>query len=293
VRQAIVAFVRDVTTKGGPRYVAPEDRIATFDNDGTLWIEKPHYVELMYLLDHIRKRAPEHPPWEHRQPFRDLLRGESGFLDLIEIPDLVKLSIDAFAEMTTEQFSHEAGTWLGTARHPRFNRLYKELTYAPQRELMDYLRDNGFQVYICTGGGVDFLRIYCWGAYGVPWANVIGSHPKIEFRERDGGYVILRKVGEGLVNDKENKPLNIELHVGRRPILAFGNSDGDIEMLEWAESTMRPFLSLLLVHDDPAREYAYTNRSEKALDLANKHPWTLVRMKSDWLRVFPFNDRVR
>jgi hypothetical protein len=288
VKEALISFVTGVTARGGPGYVPPEDRIATFDNDGTLWIEKPHYVELMYLLAHIKKRASAQPEWGDREPFRNVLRADRDALDMIEAPDMLKLSIETFAEMTAGEFRREAGAWLEATRDRRFARRYVELVYVPQLELMNYLRGNGFKVYICTGGGVDFLRIFSAEVYGVPWENVIGSHPRLAFREQDGKFEVMRKLGEGLVNDKDYKPIDIELHLGRRPILAFGNSDGDIEMLEWTESDTRPFLSLLLVHDDPAREYAYTKRSGKALELAKKQPWTLVSMKRDWRRVFAF-----
>lgn len=291
VKQKILSFVAETTAAGGPRYVPPEERVAVFDNDGTLWIEKPHYVELMYLADHVGNHLREHPEWAGMEAFKNLLRARRDALDLIEIPDIVKLSVDTFAEMTAGQFRREAGAWLETTLDRRFGRRYTELAYAPQLELMGHLRANGFKVFICTGGGVDFIRVFSAEVYGVPWENVIGSHPRLAFREKDGGFEVMRRLGEVEVTDKENKPIEIELHLGRRPILSFGNSDGDIEMLEWTERASRPFLPLLLVHDDPDREYAYTKRAGKALSLAKKRPWTLVSMKRDWRRVFPFEPR--
>lgn len=290
-KRALLAFVAETTAAGGPRYVPPEERVAVFDNDGTLLVEKPHYVELMYLADQIGKHIREHPEWGGGERFKRLMKGERDALDLIELPDILKISVDTFAEMTAGEFRRRAGAWLETTRDPRFGRRYTELAYAPQLELMRHLRANGFKVFICTGGGVDFVRVYSVEVYGVPWENVIGSHPRLAFREKDGSFEIMRKVGAGLVNEKDNKPIEIELHLGRRPILAFGNSDGDVEMLEWTESASRPFLSLLLVHDDPDREYAYTKRAGKALSLAKKRPWTTVSMKRDWRRVFPFAPR--
>jgi phosphoserine phosphatase len=291
-KKIIVDFVSRVTTEGGPDFVAPRDRIATFDNDGTLWCEQPVYVQAVFVFDRVRVLAAQDPALKKQPAIRAILSDDRDAMARFGERELVELVAVTHAGMTPESFLDLGRDWLGTARHPRFRRLYKDCQYQPQLELLSYLRAHGFKTFIVTGGGVDFVRSFAEDAYGVPPEQVIGSSIKTRFEQRDGKAELIKLAEVNSIDDKEGKPININLHIGRRPILAFGNSDGDLEMLEYTAAGRGPRLMLLVHHDDASREYAYdrdsrVGRLDKALDAATRRGWTVVSMKNDWRTIFP------
>ena len=293
VKQGLLDFVVRVTTQGGPDYVPPAERVATFDNDGTLWSEQPIYFQLQFALDRVKALAPEHPEWKGQQPFKAVLENDRAALAKAGMAGLVELIGATHAGMTEAEFAGIVKDWLATAKHPRFDRLYRDLTYAPMRELLDHLRANDFQVWICSGGGIDFMRAFVHEVYGVPPEQVIGSSGKSHFELREGRPVIVKDPGIANVNDKETKPVGISLHVGRRPVLAAGNSDGDLAMLQYTDDGEGPALMLLVHHDDAEREWAYdkdshVGRLDEALVEAKARGWTVVSMKNDWRRIYPW-----
>jgi phosphoserine phosphatase len=287
-KTALLEFVAEVTSEGASGYVPPEDRIATFDNDGTLWVEKPTYTQVYFILDRVKQLAPQHPYWKTEAPFSYVLAGDMAALGGLGMPDLMKLLAATHAGMEQEIFQAEVRKFFATARHPRWDVPFQDLVYQPQLELLDYLRENGFGVFIVTGGGRDFVRGISEDVYGVPRHQVTGSALLTEFHlvEGRGELHRLPRIVEP-IDDKDGKPVNIERDIGRRPILAFGNSDGDIEMLEYAEGRGGPWLSLLLHHDDAEREYSYDKGTEKALSVARERGWVVVSMADDFERVFP------
>jgi phosphoglycolate phosphatase-like HAD superfamily hydrolase len=294
-KQAILDFVAAVTKEGGEHFVPEEDRIATFDNDGTLWCEQPLYNQAVFAIDRIRALAPDHPEWREQQPFQAILANDREALAKLSKQDLAAVITTTHAGMTTDEFAWIVRDWIATAKHPRFDRLYTECVYQPMLELLAYLRANGFQTWIVSGGGVDFMRVFAEEAYGVPPAQVIGTSGKVQFELRDGKPVFVKLPELSSYDDKEGKPANIHLHVGRRPILAFGNSDGDQAMLQYTDSSDGPRLMLLVHHDDAEREYAYDRDSsigklDTALTAAAAKGWTVVGMKDSWNQVFPFSD---
>lgn len=288
-KQTILTFVEAVTDSAATSYVPPQERIATFDNDGTLWAEKPLYFQFYFTMQRVRDLAPEHPDWKTRQPFKAVLENDGDYLSLITLPEIFQLIDATHTGITVTEFEKQVRAFLGSARHPRFQRLFTECVYQPMLELIEYLQANDFKVFICSGGGMDFIRQFSEEAYGIPRENVIGTAFITEFRMVDGHPELLR-TGEFVkpLNDKEGKPVSIQRYIGRRPILAFGNSDGDIQMLQFAESSERPYLSLLLHHNDPEREFSYTGGTEKALEMAKEAGWTVVYVKEDFKVVFPF-----
>ena len=293
VKQAILDYVRRVTSKGGRDYVPPEHRVATFDNDGTLWSEKPLYFQLQFALDRVRALAPERPEWRDEQPFKAVLEDDQQALMEAGMEGLVSLVNASHAGMTEAEFAGVVREWLQTARHPRFDRPYNELTYAPMVELLYYLRRHEFQVWICSGGGIDFMRSFVHQAYGVPPEQVIGSTGNSRFELRDDSAVLVKEPGIANVNDKATKPVGIGLHIGRRPILAGGNSDGDLAMMQFTDRGEQPALMLLVHHDDAEREWAYDQDShvgqlDEALVEAKARGWTVVSMKRDWRRIYGF-----
>lgn len=290
-RQAIVGFVSAISTPGSPSYIAPEDRVAVFDNDGTLWSEQPMYFQLAFAIDRIRALAPDHPEWKDTQPFKAALEGDVKALAASGERGLLELVMSTHAGLTGEEFELVVREWAKTARHPTLRRPYTELTYAPMRELLDYLRASGFKTYIVSGGGVEFLRVFAEELYGVPPEQVIGSSIKTRYEVRDGRPVIVRLPEIDFVDDKSGKPVGIHKFIGRRPVAAFGNSDGDFEMLEWTTSGPGRRLGVTLHHDDEAREFAYDRASaigrlDRALDEAGRRGWVVVSMKADWRVVF-------
>jgi phosphoserine phosphatase len=291
-KQAITTFVTDVTNAGGPAFVPPAQRIAVFDNDGALWVEQPMYTQLAYVIGRIKTLAPEHPEWKDEQPFKAVLTGDLDALKASGMEGVTKLLAATHANMSTAEFERIVGDWIASARHPRFDRLYTQVVYQPMLELLDYLRANGFKTFVVSGGGIDFMRPWAERVYGIPPEQVVGSQIAIEYEVRDGVPVMMRKPEIAFIDDKAGKPVGIQLHIGRRPILAFGNSDGDYQMLEWTTAGPGKRLGLILHHDDGEREYAYDRESHvgrlsKGLDDADAKGWLLVSMERDWARVFP------
>lgn len=294
-KASITDFVRRVTAQGGPDFVAPAERTAVFDNDGTLWVEQPMYVQLAFVLDRVKALAPQNPGWKAKQPFKAVLGGDMRALAASGEQGLMQLIGATHAGMTSEEFAKITTDWLATARHPRFNRPYTELVYQPMLELLAHLRANGFKTYIASGGGIEFMRPWTERVYGIPPEQVLGSSIKTRFEMRDGRPVIFRLPQVNFIDDKAGKPLGINQQIGRRPIAAFGNSDGDLEMLQWTTLSGGPRFGLIVHHTDAEREYAYDRQShfgklDKALDAAAVNKWTVVDMKRDWKKIFPFSE---
>jgi phosphoserine phosphatase len=293
-KRAIVDFVARVTRQGGPDFVSPAERIATFDNDGTLWTEHPMYVQLAFALDRVKAMAPLNPEWKDKQPFKAVLEGDMKTLAESGEHGLLELVLASHAGMTTGEFEKIVTDWLATARHPRFNRPYTELVYQPMIELLAYLRTNGFKTFIASGGGVEFMRPWTERVYGVPPEQVVGSSIKTRFEMRDGRPELFRLPEVNFIDDKAGKPVGINEYIGRRPIAAFGNSDGDLEMLQWTTMSGGVRFGLIVHHTDAEREYAYDRntpfgRLDKALDAATLNNWSVVDMKRDWKRIFAFD----
>ncbi len=292
-KTAITTFVNRVTRQGGPDFVPPPERVAVFDNDGTLWSEHPMYVQLAFALDRVKAMAPLHPEWKDKQPFKAALEGDLKALAGAGERGLVELLMVTHAGMTAQEFQAIATDWIASARDPRFKRPYTELAYVPMIELLAYLRANGFKTYIVSGGGIEFIRPWTERVYGVPPEQVIGSSIKTRFEMRDGQPTIFRLPEVNFVDDKAGKPIGINEYIGRRPIAAFGNSDGDLEMLQWTTMSGGVRFGLLVHHTDAVREYAYDRdtsfgRLDKALEAAAANKWTVVDMKNDWKRIFSF-----
>ena len=292
-KSAVVDFVAKVTREGGPDFVPPAERIATFDNDGTLWAEQPMYFQLVFAIDRVKALAPQHRGWASKEPFASLLKGDPRATLAGGAHALEEIIGATHAGMTTTEFDVIVKDWLATAKHPRFQRPYTDLTYAPMGELLVYLRANGFKTFVVTGGGVEFVRAFAEKLYGIPPEQIVGSSGKLKFELRDGKPVIVKLPEVDFVDDKAGKPVGIQKYIGRRPIAAFGNSDGDLEMLQWTGAGSGPRFCLLVHHDDAEREWAYDRQSsigrlDKALDEAKTRGWTVVSMKDDWRRVFPF-----
>jgi hypothetical protein len=291
-KKQIMAFVQRVTAEGTPNFVPIDQRIATFDNDGTLWVEQPMYVQLAFLLDRVKQLAPKHPDWRTTQPFKGVLEKDPKAVAATGERGVMQLMAATHTGMTTDQFQKIVTDWLATAQHPRFKRPYTECVYQPMLELLAYLRANGFKTYIVSGGGIEFMRPWTERVYGVPPEQVVGSSIKTRFEMIDGQPQLMRLPEINFINDKDGKPIGINQYIGRRPIAAFGNSDGDQQMLEWTAAGDGPRLMLLVHHTDAVREYAYDRlsnfgRLDKALDEANVRGWTVVDMKNDWKTIFP------
>ena len=292
-RQAIIAFVQKVTNAGSADFVPPEQRIAVFDNDGTLWAEQPIYFELAFVLDRVRQLAPRHPDWKSKQPFQAVLENDQARLASLSRADLAQLLAASHTGMTPENFRMSVRAWLGTARHPKFHTSYFNLTYQPMQELMAYLRANGFKTYIVTGGTTEFVRAFAGSVYGVPPEQVIGSSVATRFETDAAGQPeLMREPKLELLNDGPAKPVSIQRVIGQRPIFAFGNSDGDQQMLEWTAAAPTAHFEGLLHHTDASREFAYDRQSkmgrlDKALDEATAKGWTVIDMQRDWKTVFP------
>lgn len=293
VKSSVTDFVAKVSTQGGAEFVPPAERIAVFDNDGTLWCEQPIYFQAAFALDRVRAMAADHPEWKQQQPFKAFLardrkalaeQGEKGVLTLVAA---------AHSGMTTDEFAKSVADWLATAKHPRFNRPYNELVYQPMVELLAYLRANGFKTFIVSGGGVEFMRVWAEKAYGIPPEQVIGSSGVAQYRLDVAGRPSLLKTAKvQFIDDGPGKPVGINMIIGRRPILAFGNSDGDLQMLQWTMAGSGARFAGIVHHTDAAREYAYDRPSkigklDKALDEAKAKGWAVVDMKQDWKTVFP------
>jgi len=292
-KQAIVKFVGDVTKPGASTFVPPAERIATFDNDGTLWSEQPLYFQLAFALDQVKAMAPQHPEWKTQEPFKTLLAGDvKGVLAQGE-KGLMPILAATHTGMTTEEFTKSVAAWAATAKHPRSGRLYTEMIYQPMVEVLSYLRANGFKTYIVSGGGIEFMRPWVEKAYGIPPEQVVGSSGVTKFEMRPSGPVLLKEPKIEFVDDGPGKPVGINHFIGRRPLLAFGNSDGDHQMLQWTAAGGGPRFMGIVHHTDADREWAYDRTShigklDKAWDEALARGWTVVDMKKDWKRVYPF-----
>ena len=291
-KTAILTFVQRVTEQGSPDLVPAAERVATFDNDGTLWCEHPMYVQLAFALDRVKAMAPMHPEWKTKQPFQAVLDGDMKALAAAGEHGLVELVLVTHAGMTVGEFATIVLNWLATARHPRFDKPYTELIYQPMLELLAYLRANSFETFIVSGGGIEFIRPWSDRVYGVRPQQVVGSSIKTVFQMRDGQPELFRLPEVNFVDDGPGKPVGINSHIGRRPIAAFGNSDGDLEMLQWATTGGGVRFGLIVHHTDAEREYAYDRdthfgRLDKALDAAALNGWTVADMKGDWKTIFP------
>ena len=292
-KQSIMAFVAKVTTVGSSDFVPAPERIAVFDNDGTLWSEQPMYFQLFFALDRVKALAPQHPEWETAEPFASLLKGdvqaalsggEKAILDIV---------MATHAGMTTTEFEQIVTDWVAAARHPKTGKPFTEMVYQPMLELLAYLRENGFKTFIVSGGGIEFMRPWTEAVYGIPPEQVVGSSIKTTFEMREDGPVLVRLPEIDFIDDKAGKPVGIHSHIGRRPIAAFGNSDGDLQMLQWTAAGQGTRLVLLVHHTDAEREWAYDRKShigrlDVAIDEARQKGWTVVDMKRDWKVIYPF-----
>jgi phosphoglycolate phosphatase-like HAD superfamily hydrolase len=296
-KKSITEFVAKVTKEGSPDFVPPEQRIATFDNDGTLWCEQPMYFQFLFALDRVKALAPQHPEWKTKEPFASLLKGDvKGALAGGERA-MLEIIIVTHAGMTTAEFEQIVKEWIATAKHPKFKRPYTECVYQPMIELLAYLRANGFKTFIVSGGGIEFMRPWTEKVYGIPPEQVVGSSIKTKYEWRDGKPVLMRLPEMNFVDDKTGKPVGINSHIGRRPIAAFGNSDGDQQMLEWTQAGSGARLMMLVHHDDAVREFAYGAESkigtfsDALMAEAKKNDWTVISMKDDWKVIFPFESK--
>jgi phosphoserine phosphatase len=292
-KKAIVDFVTKVTNEGSPDFVKPAERIAVFDNDGTLWCEQPAYFQLLFALDRVKAIADKHPEWKEKEPFKSVLAhdmkgvmasGEKGLLEIV---------MATHAGMTTEEFSAVVKDWMKTAQHPKYHKPYDECVYQPMLEVLTYLRANGFKTFIVSGGGVEFMRPWVEEAYGIPPEQVVGSSGVVKFEMRDGKPLLVKEPKVEFIDDGPGKPVGINRFIGRRPIMAFGNSDGDLQMLQYTTAGDGPRFALIVRHTDAEREFAYDRKShighlDKAWDEATAKGWTVVDMKNDWKKVFAF-----
>jgi phosphoglycolate phosphatase-like HAD superfamily hydrolase len=293
-KKSIVDFVERVTREGGPDYVKPDERIATFDHDGTLWAEQPMYFQIMFAMDRVRALAPKHPDWKTKQPFKAVLDRDIKALAALGETGFLKIMAVTHTGMTTDAFSKFVADWIATARHLRFDRPYTELVYQPMLELLSYLRANGFKTFIVSGGGVEFMRVFTERVYGIPPEQVVGSSGVVSFQlPRNGKPVLVKDSKIEFVDDGPGKPVGINRFIGRRPIFAFGNSDGDQQMLEWTAAGSGARFMGLVHHTDAEREWAYDRKSfvgrlDKAWDEAVKRGWTVTNMKTEWKKIFAF-----
>jgi phosphoglycolate phosphatase-like HAD superfamily hydrolase len=296
-KQAIIAFVRRVTSEGNPDFVPPAERVATFDNDGTLWAEQPMYFQLLFAFDQIRAKANDHPEWRDTQPFKSVLADDDAGALATGKEGLLAILAASHAGMTAEEFQADAKDWLSTARHPKTGRFYKEMIYQPMLELLEYLRTRDFKTFIVSGGGVDFIRAFAEDTYGIPPEQVVGSSAGSKYELRDGVPTIVKQSEDLFIDDKAGKPVGIYQRIGRRPIFAAGNSDGDLQMLQYttiarSADDKRPRFGLIVRHTDAVREFAYDRNShigqlDEALDQARERGWLVVDMKEDWKQIFP------
>jgi len=296
-KQAIMDFVAKVTKEGSSDFVKPAERIAVFDNDGTLWCEQPLYFQGFFCIDRVKALARQHPEWKDTEPFKSAIAGDLKGVGAAGAKGLHDMLAATHAGMTTDEFNTIVKDWLKTARHPKYNRPYTECIYQPMLEVLAYLRASGFKTFIVSGGGLDFMRAFAEEVYGIPPEQIIGTSGKTQLEMRDGAPVIVKLPELSSLDDKEGKPLNIELHIGRRPVMCFGNSDGDLQMLQWTtiprgSADHSPRFGLIVRHTDVEREYAYDRDShvgklDKALDEAEQRGWTVVSMKDDWKTIFP------
>lgn len=291
-KASIVAFVEKVTREGSPDFVPAAERVATFDNDGTLWAEQPIYFQAFFAFDRIKALAPQHPEWKDQEPYAAVLRGDTKAVLAGGEKGLLELIMATHAGVTTEEFEGIVKEWISTARHPVTKRPYTSMVYQPMLELLAYLRAHGFKTCIVSGGGIEFMRPWAESVYGIPPEQIIGSSIKTRFELRDGKSVLVRLPEINFIDDKDGKPVGIQQHIGRRPIAAFGNSDGDLQMLQWTAAGAGARFCLYVHHTDAEREWAYDREShvgrlDRGLVEAQKNAWTVVNMKADWNRIYP------
>lgn len=291
-RTAIVEFVESVNDEQSPSYLPPSERVAVFDNDGTLWAEQPMYFQLIFALERIRELAPANPQWKTQEPFASVLKGDTAAALAGGEAAILQMVMATHADMTTQEFEQEVSRFMETARHPTTGRKYTEMVYQPMLELLDYLRSEGFTTYIVSGGGIEFMRPWVESVYGIPPEQVVGSSIVTKYEVRDGVPMLVRLPEMNFIDDKAGKPVGINQHIGRRPVIAVGNSDGDFEMLEWSTAGDGPRLGILIHHTDAEREWAYDRESHigklvRGLDEAKARDWTVVDMKEDWKVIFP------
>ncbi len=292
-KQAIIQFVEKVTQEGSADFVPPAERIATFDNDGCLWSEQPMYFQLFFAIDRVRALAPQHPEWKQKEPFASLLKGDVKAALAGGEHAILEIVMATHAGMTTEEFEKTVKDWLATAKHPITKRHFTEMVYQPMLEVLSYLRARDFKTFIVSGGGIEFMRPWTEAVYGIPPEQVVGSSIKTKFEMRDGGPVIVRLPELNFMDDKAGKPIGIHQHIGRRPIASFGNSDGDLQMLQWTTAGEGARFALYVHHTDAEREWAYDRdshigRLDKGLDEAKQKSWTVVDMKQDWKVIYPY-----
>lgn len=294
-KQTIIEFVTRVTDESHPDFVPDAQRIAVFDNDGTLWAEQPMYFQLTFAIDQVHALAAQHPEWSTQMPYAAILSGDADALGALTEHDIVEMSTAPPSGMTIAEFQSAVAAWLATARHPRFDQPYTALAYQPMLEVLDYLRANGFKTFIVSGGGIDFMRAFVEAVYGVPPEQVVGSTGNLTFEMRDDGPVLVKQPGFDFIDDKDGKPVGIARFIGRRPIAAFGNSDGDLAMLQYTAAGAGAPLMVYIHHDDADREWAYDREShigrlDAGLDEATERGWTVVSMRTDWAQVFGFEE---
>jgi hypothetical protein len=292
-KQAILDYVTSVTTEGSANFIPVSERIATFDNDGNLWSEQPAYFQLFFAMDRIKALAPEHPEWKTTQPYQSVLENDMKTLMSYGEHGLIQIVMATHAGNTVGEFEQIVKDWLATAKHPRFDRPYTDLIYQPMLELINYMKANDFKTFIVSGGGIEFMRPWTESVYGIPKDQVIGSSIKTKYDYNDGNPVIRRLPELNFIDDKEGKPEGINQYIGKKPVFASGNSDGDLQMLRWTDSNTYNSFQLYLHHTDAGREWAYDRESsigrlDKGLDEANEKAWTVIDMKNDWKVVYPF-----
>lgn len=292
VKTKILQFVDEVTNKDSKDYVQPEERIAVFDNDGTLWVEQPISTQTIFIFEEVKKLEPQHPEWKTTQPFKALLEGDMKTVGSFGTKGFLKMIIATHSGMTATDFTKEVKQWISKAKHPRFKRLYTDLVYLPQLELLTYLRANGFKTFIVSGSGMEFMRPWTEQVYGIPPEQVVGSSVAVEFRMIDNKPAIVRLPKINFTDNNAGKPVGIYQHIGHRPILAFGNSDADMQMIQYTKGGNGKRLGLFVHHTDAKREYAYDRKShvgtlDKVLDIAAENDWIIVDMKNDWKQIFP------
>lgn len=292
-KEAIISYVEAVTEQGGSQFIPEPDRIATFDNDGTLWAEKPVYFQFFFAMDRVKSMSAEHPEWKEKQPFKAVLENDLHTLASLGEHGILEIVMATHAGNTIEEFEQISKDWLSTASHPRFERPFTDLVYQPMLELLQYLRANGFKTFIVSGGGIEFMRPWVEQVYGIPKDQVLGSSIKAEFKIVDGNPVIERLPEIDFIDDKAGKPVGIHRFIGRKPVFAAGNSDGDLQMLQWTDSNNYTSMQLYVHHTDADREWAYDRESsvgrlDLGLDQAEEKKWTVIDMKKDWKVIFPF-----
>jgi hypothetical protein len=293
-KSTLISFVNGVTFPGSPGFIPIEDRVAVFDNDGTLWSEQPVYFQVAFALDRVKAMAPQHPEWKEQEPFKSLLAGDVKAVLAGGEKALLQIIAATHAGMTTDEFNQTVTEWSKTARHPKTGKLYTEMVYQPMLEVLQYLRASGFKTYIVSGGGIEFMRPWTERVYGIPAEQVVGSQGKVKLEMRDGKPVLLKLPEIDLIDDGPGKPVGIQYHIGKQPVIAFGNSDGDLQMLQWTTGRGSGRLGFIVHHTDAVREWAYDRDSpigklDKALDLAPAAGWIVIDMKNDWKKIYPFD----